>query len=275
MRIRYINLDARADRRATMESQFEALGLAADRFCAVDMSAPRALSRSGKAPYTYLTKGEIGCWESHLALWREFVAGSDPFACIMEDDAIIASDFPRVLDGIGALPPFDLLKLDQGRPSVDLAGPPIQIAPGRHARRLLSFDAGTCAYVISRAGAGKLLRAARRYYMPIDVLMYDPDSKAFHDLEIFHLSPTCVTQQELWYQGEGVGLSDIARGQFSEMGRVAQFRLRLRRVLDNDTKGVRQRRKRAMLDRFPDRETFENAFHSPTEAHLPRVPEPQ
>ena len=43
----------------------------------------------------FLKKGEIGCWLSHIEVWRQISVQSEPYALVLEDDAMV--DFPQML----------------------------------------------------------------------------------------------------------------------------------------------------------------------------------
>jgi GR25 family glycosyltransferase involved in LPS biosynthesis len=75
----YINLDSRPDRRQWMETQFQALGIAATRM-----------------PAQVDNEGAIGCSLSHIACLEYAKAHDFPMVCIMEDDAWIVN--PRFMD---------------------------------------------------------------------------------------------------------------------------------------------------------------------------------
>ncbi|MGB6602824.1 MAG: glycosyltransferase family 25 protein [Steroidobacteraceae bacterium] len=124
---RYINLDASTQRRARLEQQLHALGLAHAyaRFAAVDgmrmSGAPGAISRR-----------EHGCFASHARLVREACSGSAHLH-VLEDDALLSPEFLPVMRGAideGVLDEFDLLFTD-----VFVPWDPLQIASLEWARR--------------------------------------------------------------------------------------------------------------------------------------------
>ena len=95
---RIINLEHRTDRWQSMHP-FLDTGLGLQRFNAVLVSKERALEVLGDAakstfldawPRTSTEQikglGAVGCYLSHLVLWKEFLASSSEVALIMEDD---------------------------------------------------------------------------------------------------------------------------------------------------------------------------------------------
>jgi len=79
------------------------------RFSAVDGRAMdrKALQREGiiAANLTY-NNGQLGCALSHIALWREAVA-ENRIITVVEDDAILAPDFPSAVDAFVRQLPAD------------------------------------------------------------------------------------------------------------------------------------------------------------------------
>jgi glycosyl transferase family 25 len=115
-----------------------------------------------------LKLGEIGCTLHHLAAWRHaWRTGEEPYLVVLEDDAMLASDFlDRLLDGLRRLadgPAFDLLYLGriEYEPAEDTAAVPGFVRPG------LSY--GTHGYLLRRAALAMLLEAGLdRAVVPVD-----------------------------------------------------------------------------------------------------------
>jgi hypothetical protein len=124
---RYINLDASTERRAQLEEQLHALGIAAAyaRFPAVDgLRTSDALGA--------ISRREYGCFASHARLLREACA-TGAHLHVLEDDALLSPEFLPVVSGVideGVLDEFDLLFTD-----VFVSWDPLQIASLERARR--------------------------------------------------------------------------------------------------------------------------------------------
>jgi glycosyl transferase family 25 len=95
---RIINLEHRTDRWQNMHPYLDT-GLGVQRFNAVSVSKERALEVLGDAakktfmdawPRTSTEKikglGAVGCYLSHLVLWKEFLSSENEVALILEDD---------------------------------------------------------------------------------------------------------------------------------------------------------------------------------------------
>lgn len=115
-----------------------------------------------------LSRGEIGCYASHLECWRRIVASGEPAALVLEDDVRIDDDLAHVLgELLRAGPRFDMVKLI-GRPRESI----LRRVRGIGARSLVEYfraPSWTGAYLVSGEGARKLLQARTRFFRPIDV----------------------------------------------------------------------------------------------------------
>jgi len=203
MRLYLINLDRRPDRLAVMASQAETLGLGLTRIPAVDARAadPAALDRwfAPSGPLGEIPRGDKACFLSHRRAWEAFLATDDAHAVVLEDDvrlspvagALLASD-AWVPAGIG------LVKLEHYGPR----GQRVLLTDFRQAgkdfklARMLSRHTGAAAYLIARPAA-ELLLAGRRFDLPVDHLMFNPNnSELFARLAPWQLLPAIARQRE-------------------------------------------------------------------------------
>ena len=114
--------------------------------------------------------GEYGCYASHRAVIERIAWGGDKFVCVLEDDAVLASDLHIILDegALDALPPFDVLRLrDNGGPRLAVAsvGNLSVYAPYRPGW-------GAHAQIYTRSGAAKILPYLRPARMAIDLTLF-------------------------------------------------------------------------------------------------------
>lgn len=176
----YVNLDRDADRRTRMEAEFAKHGINAERFDATLWTAlpeseqarlySRALNR--RQFHKPLVNGEKGCYASHLRAWQWLVDSTHPALVVLEDDVALKPGFARVIEAIEALPPgWEMIKLigrlDERKP--EKLRRRQDLAPGFELidyKRVPSLTAG---YVVSRAGAAKLLASRIPFGRPIDV----------------------------------------------------------------------------------------------------------
>jgi glycosyl transferase family 25 len=161
-----INLDADKDRLEFMDSQFKDLGIAYERFSAIRGNAlPHWLS-----PYftgSDLSRGEIGCYASHLSVMRQVELSGKP-GLVFEDDELIKPEFPDLLEEILSLDlPFDILRISSIRKKriiltqADLSG-------GYKVVRYLRIPMNTGSYLITPAGARRFIEWKTQRTAPID-----------------------------------------------------------------------------------------------------------
>ncbi|NDE15024.1 glycosyltransferase family 25 protein [bacterium] len=128
MDIRYINLSLRKDRNELMKRQLMEHGITtAQRFEAVDVyfSDLEPMVDNGfltvdeyvmliAGRTSYITKGCIGCYLSHLALYRECVAAQRPMLILEDDVEIFPGLLAKIEGGLASVDnDFDMIYLNQ------------------------------------------------------------------------------------------------------------------------------------------------------------------
>ncbi len=176
----YLNLAESLTRRRLMEGQLERLN-AAHRYRRFEAIQGEAAAERGE---TTLSAGQLGCWLSHLAVWREAIPASEHLH-VLEDDAALTPLLLQVLEQMELEETsWDLLLTD-----VYFHPPPTpeqfaQLAAARQAfldrqkislidLKQLSFT-GTTSYVVNRScleRLGQLLTGGWRRNQTIDVAL--------------------------------------------------------------------------------------------------------
>ena len=203
-----INLDRSVDRLAEMARQCQELGIPFQRFPAVDGAKVPADELERLATPTcraFCTPSMIGCALSHMNLWRLVVERGYERVLVIEDDARLVPGFKQgLLQALRDVPPdFDVLLLG----CFLLCNKDRKYAPlNRAVRPLLKLRqddrtwgsvyvpekfAGTHCYVVSRAGAAKLLRLLPRVQGHIDMSMDHPD------VRLYAVSPDLAYQRDM------------------------------------------------------------------------------
>ncbi|MGI9297692.1 MAG: glycosyltransferase family 25 protein [Gammaproteobacteria bacterium] len=120
-----------------------------------------------------LSPGEIGCYLSHYNLWRRIADEKIPAAVILEDDAAPEADFAAVVREIAASGwRWDLIYLH--RDHSDKIYRVLQtVGGGRRLAQLKITPNAAGAYMISAAGAEKLLRHCWFMHHGLDVVWKD------------------------------------------------------------------------------------------------------
>lgn len=203
MHVYVINLLRRPDRRAFMQQQADRLGLEFDYIDAVDArtDAPEFAEvevRGGL--HGRISRGDLACTLSHRKFWRLFLESGASHAVVLEDDAILADDCGQLFADSGWVPPgAEVVKLERhGKAKPIFMDRVMRPAAGRQVGRLYSKCAGTAGYLVSAAGARRLLAATERVDDPIDQMMFNPGrSPLFDRLKPYVLSPAICEQEQV------------------------------------------------------------------------------
>ena len=172
----FINLDKDSERRTRIEGQLAHLGLPGERLPAVwwkhlppaEQSLLYSAERNHGLYYQPLVDGEKGCYASHIQAWRQLLASDAPALVVLEDDVRLRPQFADVVNAIAALQePWDMVKLlGRDREKVRSQRP---LVPGTALVDYSRVPSMTAGYVVSRAGAAKLLAHRQPFGRPIDV----------------------------------------------------------------------------------------------------------
>ena len=172
----FINLDKDSERRTRIEGQLAHLGLPGERLPAVwwkhlppaEQSLLYSAERNHGLYYQPLVDGEKGCYASHIQAWRQLPASDAPALVVLEDDVRLTPQFAEVVKAIAALQePWDMVKLlGRDREKVRSQRP---LVPGTALVDYSRVPSMTAGYVVSRAGAAKLLAHRQPFGRPIDV----------------------------------------------------------------------------------------------------------
>ena len=125
MKIYVINLASSTQRMQAISEHLHSLGLAFERVEAVwgqdlserelaDLYSPQA---NHQRFYRPLSAGEIGCYASHLNVWRAMVDECVPVALVLEDDMELDARMPALLQAMEATQDWDMVKLVGMRPA--------------------------------------------------------------------------------------------------------------------------------------------------------------
>lgn len=194
MDVYVINLDSQTDRLETMRRRVPGL----KRIAAVNgwALAPDVLSRGRHFPCGYdLSPPEIGCLMSHRAAWTALIESGKPCGCVLEDDVLIAPDFTHLMAEDDWLPAaYDIVKIETTQKGILLDRLPAGRVENRKLHRLRSRHLAAGGYIVSRAGAEKLLALSETFPYPVDVLMFDHRVPEFWQLHIYQMTPALCVQ---------------------------------------------------------------------------------
>ena len=192
MKIYLINLDRHPQRLARMETLLE--GLPFQRLAAVDGCTMDGLeNRDCPVSSENLSRYEICCVMSHRNVWSDFLAGTEKYACVFEDDLYFSPNFSRFLLDESWIPKDGrLVKLETSGYPV-LLSRKTEKCLDRSAAVLFSIHYGTAAYIISREGAANLLARTQIINSPADFLVFDTTALRLNH-PVYQLYPALCVQ---------------------------------------------------------------------------------
>lgn len=218
-----INLDRRADRLSEMHRRLSAVPF--ERIASVDGRALTvedvARFVSPRRPYE-MSRQEVGCFLSHRKTWQTIVDRNLPVACVLEDDVQLSPDFSDFVGTRDWLPAsFDLIKIETMLERTWISR---EVAPARDRMiselRATHFGAG--AYLMSRAGASRLLALTTRPDRAVDDYLFERSVRRSARCRVLQLSPAlcaqdstvsgCSADSDL--AAERARLRSLARAQF-------------------------------------------------------------
>ncbi len=207
MRIFVISLRTQVERRQAMRTQLERLNLRFTFFDAIDMRQTktkyfRALDlhqfqlNTGRFPLT----NEVGCFASHLTLWRTCITLGEPII-ILEDDACVEDGFSDAilfLERKGG--DLGFVSLEENRLRLGCAEArsrsfALHYCP-KYSRRAM-------AYAIAPTAAHRFVEASRYLTAPVDRFI---EEVWVHKQPLYQLSPHVVSAGEIAMNSTTIGL---------------------------------------------------------------------
>ncbi len=211
----YINLDRDAHRDRLITEQLARANISGHRVPAINGSEKLPASvasyfahvRQKRAPI--LAPGAIGCYASHLRTWQRIAAGPDVPVLVLEDDAVLADDTASVIaDLLAALPAgWDLVQLSQAPRHA--FRPLRQLDCGRTLLRYSRVPFGAAGYLMSKAGAVKMLNPAVPRFWAVDL---DTRRPWVFGMDIYGVTPPPIRQNGTLSSNIGVGKVRPRRG---------------------------------------------------------------
>ncbi len=169
-----INLDRAPDRLARITEQLQGLRLPFTRLSAVDAGQLTPEQRAALDEPSYRRKhgmtplpGELGCYLSHVAVMRQFLASTADFALVLEDDVLLHPGLPGVLESLVAhADRWDVVKLSAVHSGTPV--PVLALGHGHHLAVMLSRCTGSSAYLMNRRAATAYAQGLLPMSLPYD-----------------------------------------------------------------------------------------------------------
>lgn len=201
-----INLDRRPDRLGFMGGQLRSLGLDWERIPARDaLSIDDTELDAEIAPSGHrigMGRGSQCCALTNFDIYRHIAAKAIPAALILQDDVELSPRIRPFLLSLDWLPHgINVVQFEKyGRlSSRRLVGPSLGTMPtgGTSLHRLYSRTAGAACYLITRAGAERILLEKPLLDMPIDHFLFSPNvSPVFDRLGVAIVRPALARQRD-------------------------------------------------------------------------------
>ncbi len=193
MDVYLINLERSPDRLARMTKRLE--GIAFERIDACDGRLD--------PPHNGLSGTEIACISSHMKAWKALLSSDRPYACILEDDAVLSEDFLSIIASDSWLPRgFDVVKIDTHFHRCLIEKKSSQ-HESRCLHRLRSTHLGAAAYIISRKGAENMLPFSHPKNQPLDYWLFG--QVAGRRFSIYQMVPALCRQEDYSRSGSTIG----------------------------------------------------------------------
>ncbi|MBJ7578734.1 glycosyltransferase family 25 protein [Devosia sp. MC532] len=200
MKIYYINLDHRTDRREAMERKLAALGLPATRIQAVTpagIAADLVVGHTNLANVEHVRITELACALSHHRALEAFLATNDTYALILEDDVLLSNAVADLLQT--PLSGFDILRLETYLdPQHFFSTKPLQLG-AFEAHEIASRCAGAAAYIVNRDAARAILAERSALSRPYDFVLFFPFRKPGTALRAMQLVPALAIQEDRFF----------------------------------------------------------------------------
>ena len=166
MRVVVINLEKNKERLNNISKQLNNLNVKFERFNAVygkDLSYEEIKEKTTFECHEFLcNKSMIGCALSHINVWRDFFNNSDEqFLCVLEDDADLNNEFPKLLDDVEDIYQnlnFDIINLQcTGFLCTSFSNPKnVYVKNTKYVFVDPIYQLGAVGYIVSRKGIAKL-----------------------------------------------------------------------------------------------------------------------
>jgi glycosyl transferase family 25 len=229
-----LNLERSTVRRSSMQEQLERLNLEYEFFQAVD---GRSLSVEQLGLYSKtaalrnkhreLGRGEIGCAISHAKMWQRLLDLDQEAILVLEDDVLIGEMFQRILFELKDLPDdWDFITFKTDSVQVPFGEPFYDIY------RFCGFSYPpnrTCAYLLSRSGAEKLLDRIFPISCPVDDYM---GRSCLSGVNAYGVDPQVVAlngeASDIWIQDDYYSLERTRKVRIMKLFKLFLHRLGIR-----------------------------------------------
>lgn len=172
MKIYFINIDSRTERRIFIEQQIKKLDLKAERISAITPDHIN-IDEFKKKYVVNISPPELCCSLSHELIWKKIIAEKNQYGIVLEDDVLLSKHLKTFISMLETSKyNFDLLRIETRLEKVRYAAPKFMLNKHFKARKIYDDVAGTAAYVISKSYCEKLLQYSDRFSQALDQILF-------------------------------------------------------------------------------------------------------
>lgn len=206
MRIFVISLPTQTERRDLVRAEFEKANMEFSFFDGIDITKKKIeYFRSFDVGRFHLNTGrhplanEIGCYASHLTLWRTCITLNEPII-VLEDDVCLDSQFESAMSFINInVRKLGFIRLEK---NCKTPGPTVSAAGHYSAQYCHSSPFSAKAYALSPAVAMKFVEASHTFDTPVDKFIKD---SWVHGQPLHQLTPHIVEESEIGLRTTTIG----------------------------------------------------------------------
>ena len=191
MQIFVINLPIAIERRKIQQDQLAKLCL---EYKILDATSADDISEATYKKHYFdwqrpLRKTEIACYYSHRSAWEIVIKSRKP-ALILEDDAVLSSCLPKLLDNLNEIENSDLINLENRSRKKFVSKSHLDIDCNSKLHRLYQDRTGAAGYILWPSGANKLIQLEKNS----GIGLADAHITACHTLKAYQVEPSPIIQ---------------------------------------------------------------------------------
>jgi len=200
MKIFYINLKNRPDRKKFIENQAKKNKIKIIRINAVNVKSKLIKKYTQDNLFDYLKPAAAACTLSHIRAWNEIAKQKNKFAVVLEDDVLLTKNFMRSINLIEKLIfnlNFDLIKIESSGIKTICLGRSIINSKQIEICKFYNSQLGAAGYIISASFIKKIINKKALYADAIDTLFFSPKSNFLNKYKIYQTVPALVIQSRI------------------------------------------------------------------------------
>ena len=237
-----ICLESEKDREQTISNHLTDLGLNFEILPAVDGRKIKDLAEVGYSESVAVEilgrpmgKGEVGCYLSHLTIWKKMVEENISKTIVLESDALLTDESLKTLRALENYQPTPELVMLYYRECYPSIWGQLSITEKTKLVRFSNKSSCTTAYMLSLAGAEKLMKHSLPIHLPVDDYMtgkyidknlstFAAFPRCFHTTDVAHDTSTIRLELEDRFQIKSGNKNTLKKLEIALRRRVKQLK---------------------------------------------------